>query len=87
MKRYTDYQEDKTKDELTEQQLVLVNWTKYKIIVPLNEDKVEIMKSFKHFHDQWFDSNLITCNQLAHEYVNGDNIIVNEELFNKINHG
>lgn len=60
-----------------------IDWTKYKIIVPREEDKVEIMDVFKHFHDNGFDSNLVAANQLAHEYLYGTNIIVDPELYDK----
>jgi hypothetical protein len=85
MKKYSDYQKDKNKDELTNEEMKLVEWTRYKIIVPTKKDKEELMESFKHFHDEGYDSDFISCNQLAHEYLNGDNIIVNEKVFNILN--
>jgi hypothetical protein len=44
----------------------------------LLNDKKELMESFKHFHDEGYNSDFITCNQLAHEYSEGINIIVDE---------
>jgi hypothetical protein len=85
MKKYSDYQKDKSKDELTNEEMKLVEWTRYKIIVPTKKDKEELMESFKHFHDEGYDSDFISCNQLAHEYLNGDNIIVSEKVFNILN--
>jgi len=85
MKKYSDYQKDKNKDELTDDEWKLVEWTKYKIIVPTIRDKQEIMESFKYFHDEGYDPDFISCNQLVHEYLNGDNIIVDEKAFNILN--
>jgi uncharacterized protein YktA (UPF0223 family) len=85
MKKYSDYQKDKNNEELTNNETMLVEWTRYKIIVPTKKDKQEIMEAFKHFHDEGYDSDFISCNQLAHEYLNGDNILVNEKVFNLLN--
>jgi hypothetical protein len=32
-------------------EMKLVEWARYKIIVPTEKDKEELMESFKHFHD------------------------------------
>jgi hypothetical protein len=86
MKKYRDYQKDKSKPYLTDGERKLVEWTKYKIVVPTEKDKEELMEAFKHFHDEGFDSDFIPCNQLAHEYSEeGNNIIVDEDVFNKLN--
>jgi hypothetical protein len=67
-----------------------IKWTKYKIIVPTEEDKKELEQAFKHFHDSDCDPNYVVINQLIHEYLTpeatGDpntknNIIVNKELY------
>jgi hypothetical protein len=95
MKRYEDFksQENKT-DYLTQEELKNVRWTKYKIVVPTLEDKLELEKAFEHIHYSDIDTDNIAVNQLAHEYlteeVTGDpetinNIIVNEEIYNKLN--
>ena len=95
MKRYEDIksQENKT-DYLTQEELKNVRWTKYKIVVPTLEDKLELEKAFEHIHYSDIDTDNIAVNQLAHEYlteeVTGDpetinNIIVNEEIYNKLN--
>jgi uncharacterized protein YktA (UPF0223 family) len=80
-----DYQKDKNKEELTDDEMKLVEWTRYKIIVPTKKDKKEIMEAFEHFHNEGYDSDFISCNQLAHEYLNGDNILVSEKVFNMLN--
>ena len=85
MKRYSDYQEDKSKHQLTEDELKKVEWTKYKIIVPTQSDKEEIQKALRYLHDNMDDSDQIAVNQLAHEYHEINNIIVDEHLYNKLN--
>lgn len=84
MKKYSDYQEDKNSIDLTKEEISKIDWTRYKIIVPTEEDRKELLDAFKHFHDSGFDSELITANQLAHEYLDGSNILVAEKLFNLI---
>ena len=94
MKRYDDFKnEDNKTDYLTEEEMEKVKWTKYKIIVPTLEDKLELEKAFEHIHYSDIDTDNIVVNQLAHEYlteeVTGDprtinNIIINEELFNRL---
>ncbi len=46
-----------------------VKWTKYKIIVPTEEDKQELLEAFEHLHYTDCDTNYITVNQLIHEYL------------------
>ena len=94
MKRYDDFKnEDNKTDYLTEEEMKKVKWTKYKIIVPTLEDKLELEKAFEHIHYSDIDTEYIVVNQLAHEYlteeVTGDpklinNIIIDEELFNRL---
>jgi hypothetical protein len=95
MKRYEDFKnKDNETDYLTNEEMKSVKWTKYKIIVPTLEDKLELEKAFEHIHYSDIDTDNIAVNQLAHEYLTeertGDwrtinNIIVDEELFNKLN--
>jgi hypothetical protein len=95
MKRYEDFKnKDNETDYLTNEEMKGVKWTKYKIIVPTIEDKLELEKAFEHIHYSDIDTDNIVVNQLAHEYLTeertGDcrtinNIIVDEELFNKLN--
>lgn len=57
-------------------------WTKYKIIVPTEEDRQELMEAFKHIHDEAdIDSDCIVVNQLIHEYRDKQ---VDENAFNNI---
>ena len=94
MKRYEDFKnENNETDILTKEELERVKCTKYKIIVPTLEDKLELEKAFEHIHYSDIDTDNIAVNQLAHEYlteeITGDprhinNIIVDEELYNKI---
>ena len=80
--------------EAAVEELEKVKWTKYKIVVPTLEDKLELEKAFEHIHYSNIDTDNIAVNQLAHEYLTeertGDprtinSIIVDEELFNKLN--
>ncbi len=85
MKRYTDYQEDKNAIGPTQEELKKIDWTRYKIIVPTKKDKEDLMSAFKHFHDSEIDTEFIPVNQLAHEYLQGSNILVSNKIFNLIN--
>lgn len=92
MKRYDDYKTDKSDRDLTEEELNDIDWTKYKIIVPTEKDKKDLMSAFKHIHDSDVDTDFVTVNQLAHEYLNNEvaegtsnNIIVDFELFKSLN--
>lgn len=85
MKRYEDYQLNKEKPCLNQDEINNVEWTKYKIVVPTEADKEEILSGLKHFHDSVnIDTEYIVVNQMAHEYVTANNIIVDEELYNKL---
>ena len=94
MKRYEDFKSEGNKtDYLTKEEMKNVKWTKYKIVVPTLEDKLELEKAFEHIHYSDIDTDNIAVNQLAHEYlteeITGDsqtrnNIIVDEELYNKL---
>lgn len=95
MKRYEDFKSEiNNTDYLTKEELERVKWTKYKIIVPTQEDKEELEKAFEHIHYSDIDTDNIAVNQLAHEYlteeITGDpktrnNIIVNKELYDSLN--
>jgi hypothetical protein len=91
MKKYDDYKSDKSKRDLTKDELNKIDWTKYKIIVPTEKDKKELETAFEHIHYSDIDTDFITVNQLAHEYLNDEasegthnNIIVDEKLFKSI---
>jgi hypothetical protein len=85
MKNYNDFKEDKNREDLTSEELCNINWTKFKIVVPREEDKLELIEAFSHIHYSDINTDFITVNQLAHEYLEGSNIIVDESLYNKIN--
>jgi len=80
MKKYSDYSDGEERD-LTAEELKNVKWTNYKIIVPTEEDKDAVMEAFQHFHYEGYDSDFIVANQLAHEYLEGSNIIVDPDYF------
>lgn len=81
MKRYEDY-ENKS-----------IPWTKYKIIVPTEEDRDELLEAFEHLHYSDVDTENIAVNQLIHEYLTPErsgnpltknNIIVDKELYEQV---
>lgn len=91
MKKYDDYKSDKSERDLTKEELNKIAWTKYKIIVPTEKDKKDLMEAFEHIHYSDIDTDYITVNQLAHEYLNeevaegtSNNIIVDSELFKSL---
>lgn len=70
-----------------------ITFTKYKIVVPTERDRNELIEAFEHIHYSDIDTNYVAVNQLAHEYltpeVTGDersinNIIVDKELYEKL---
>ncbi len=71
-----------------------INFVKYKIVVPTEEDKKELEEAFEHLHYTDCDPEFVPVNQLIHEYltpdVTGDprsknNIVVDPELYTKLN--
>ena len=79
MKKYSDYPDNEW------------SWVKYKIIVPTEEDRQELMKGFEHIHYSDVDTENIVVNQLIHEYLDEErmegeknNIIVDSVLYNKL---
>ena len=99
MRRYTDYitnpkNKRKRLEKMTKEEMNSVEWAKYKIVVPTEADRQEVMDALEHFHDSMFDSDIVTANQLAHEYLTPErepgsknNIIVDPILFEKLNKG
>lgn len=82
MKKYSDFDEN---------DIDSVDFTQFKIIVPSTKYKKELMEAFKHIHGSNIDTEFVTVNQLAHEYINDEiskgsynNIIVDFELFEKL---
>ena len=70
-----------------------VTFTKYKIVVPSERDREELMEAFEHLHYTDCDTDYVAVNQLIHEYLtperSGDprtknNIIVDKELYDKL---
>ena len=68
-----------------------IRWTKYKIVVPTEQDKSDLEEAFYHLHNTDCDTNNVPVNQLIHEYspmLNEgvtNNIIVDEELYKELN--
>lgn len=70
-----------------------IKWTKYKIVVPTEEDKKELERAFEHLHYADCDTNYVAVNQLIHEYLTPEisgnpetknNIIVDKDLYNNL---
>lgn len=61
-----------------------VTFTKYKIVVPTERDRNELIEAFEHIHYSDIDTNYVAVNQLAHEYLTPNNIIVDKELYKKL---
>lgn len=87
LKKYKDFGVKSSADSLEK-----VKWTKYAIIVPTESDKKEVQAAMEYFHDHPdMDTELVTVNQLVHEYEHGDEsdkfsrIIVDYDLFRQIN--
>ena len=59
-------------------------WTKFKIIVPTEEDKKEIEDAIEHIHYGDIDTQFISVNQIAHVYEANGIIIVDKELYGKL---
>ena len=54
---------------------------KYKIIVPDEETRKEIMNAFKTIHGMMeLDTDIVIINQLTHEYIEGRNIVLSKGL-------
>lgn len=91
MRKYSDYyltekkKRKKKDDSLTPEEMRLVEWTKFTIVVPTERDKVELRKAFRHIHNANINTNNIAVNQLAHEYLEAPDIVVDGELYLKIN--
>ena len=91
LKKSSDYKKDKSGLDLSPDEISKIDWTKYKIIVPTEKDRRELMEAFEHIHYSNIDTNYVTVNQLAHEYLDDDvmdgaynNIIVDSDIFRKI---
>ncbi len=46
-----------------------IRWTKYKIVVPTEQDKNDLEEAFEHLHYTDCDTNNVPVNQLIHEYL------------------
>lgn len=52
-------------------------WVKFKIVVPTEYDKEQLLLAFKYIHDIWeLDTGYIAVNALAHSYMHPDIIVV-----------
>jgi hypothetical protein len=87
MRKYSDYQDDKSRELLTDNELLQIKWTQFKIIVPTQEDKDELIEAFEFIHDSDIDKEFVVINQLSGLYLEevSDNIIVNSDSFKLLN--
>jgi len=89
MRKYKDYQKDKRKRFLTDDEIKNVEWVNFKIIVPTEDDKKELMEAFHHIHNSDIDTDYVAVNQIAGQYLSeedgGNNIIIDKELFDTLN--
>lgn len=78
MNHYKDYKEDCSD----------VPWTKFKIVVPTEEDKKELLEAFRHLHYTDCDTQFVTVNQLVHVYLDEPEspcgIVVDKDLYEQI---
>ena len=73
MKRYSEDDNTTPEPEL---------FTKYLIIVPNEQDKLDLMEAFKAIHDSRdIDNSFVPVNQLMHEYQPINDIIVSKEAY------
>lgn len=88
MRQYKDYQKDHKSDiDLTRDEIKKVEFVKFKIIVPNEEEKIEFMNACKHIHDSdvlMIDNDYVCVNQIAHQYTEHNEIIVNKKLYDKL---
>ena len=63
-----------------------ITWTKYKIIVPTEEDKRVLEQAFEHIHYADVNTDYVPVNQLIHEYSDptNNNIVVDETTYTEM---
>lgn len=79
MRKYSDYQKKKHKKRfiLTEKEMKRVKWTDFKIFVPTEGDRKELMRAFKYIHDSnEMNSDIIVINQLMHLYLDEEQNVI-----------
>ena len=71
-----------------------VRWTEFKIVVPSEQDKNDLLEAFEHVHDSDIDTDFVPVNQLAHIYLTPERmgndeamnmIIVDPKSFDRVN--
>jgi len=58
-----------------------INWTNFIIIVKTENDAKALKDAFRHIHDSDIDTGFVTVNELAHQYQDANNIVVDETLY------
>lgn len=72
-----------------------IRYTKYKIVVPTERDRIDLKEAFEHLHNSDCDTNYVPVNQLIHEYLGREeydskiigNIVVDRNLYDELNQG
>lgn len=87
LQKYSDF--TKSNSDLSDDEIKKIIWTKYKIVVPTEKDRQDLMEAFRHIHYSQVNSDFVTVNQLIHEYLDTDdgytnNIIVDEKLYKEM---
>ena len=86
MARYSDYQYDETKP-MDQNMIDSIPWTKFKIIVPTERDKLQVQKAIEYLHNCDIDTDYVWVNQIVHAYETDENyeaIVVNSDIFNSL---
>ena len=75
MKTYEDFGVTGPGGDITK-----VKFTKFRVVVPTEEDRKQLQAAFEYFHDNpLIDTEFVTVNQLAHSYLDDENVIVVDE--------
>jgi hypothetical protein len=72
-----------------------IKFVRYKIVVPTEEDKLELEEAFEHLHYTDCDTEYVAVNQLIHEYLTEEragypvknNIVVDPHAYALLNGG
>ena len=70
--RYNPELKTYPKEATTKEDFEKLDWAKFKIVVPTEEDAKKVRMALKYLHDSDIDTNHIWVNQIVHAYE-GDN--------------
>ena len=74
-------------EEYNDRPIEEIRWTKFKIVVPTEQDLSDLQEAFEHIHYSDIDTNNVPVNQLAHLYLDESKVmfVVDAELYEKLN--